>query len=238
MQTEDLFKRQFPLGMPFGLHKPSVAAIPHNGSQKIYFEETENIGLIKENVYPNFTYSRLKECLAGTPIDSFELQQTLTNSCQTESEKKLFNFYVKNHVMWNENVPILIPQAWIQWHSNTKNELRSNNSSYAGDLYRVDFVAFWNNKRYAILIDDISHYAKKNYLYWNADEEKYSMRLKEDRKLRKEGWEVFRISNWEIRNEQYISEIVNDLLSYFDINMNSNSDREREINNSISTMPF
>ncbi len=235
---EELFKRQFPLGMPFGLHKPSLAAIPDKGTQKIHFEETKEIGLIKDNVYPNFTYSILQKCLINTPIYNLNLQQTLTNICQTEWEKKLFNFYLENHVMWNENVPILIPQAWIQWHSNTKNELRSNNSSYADDLYRVDFVAFWNNKRYAILVDDISHYAKKNYSYWNANEEKYSMRLKEDRKLRKEGWEVFRISNWEIRNEQYISEIIDDLLDYFESDMSVDSSQEEQINNNFSDIPF
>ncbi len=42
------------------------------------------------------------------------------------------------------------------------------------------------------------------------------MRLKEDRKLRKEGWEVFRISNWEIRNEQLLSEILADFLEHIE----------------------
>jgi hypothetical protein len=78
-------------------------------------------------------------------------------------------------------------------------------------------MSFWNNKRFAILIDDISHYAKKNYSYWNADQEKYSMRLKEDRKLRKERWNVFRISNWELRQGEFIKELSDDLLDYIEV---------------------
>ncbi|NET01710.1 MAG: hypothetical protein F6K62_01755 [Sphaerospermopsis sp. SIO1G2] len=67
-----------------------------------------------------------------------------------------------------------------------------------------------------MLIDDISHYGKKvnSDCYWLADEENYSKRLKEDRKLRKEGWEVFRISNWEIRNKALIPEILHDLKDF------------------------
>ncbi len=117
---------------------------------------------------------------------------------------------------YNKNIPTLIPQAWIQWHSQTKKDLRQIDSKHSDDLYRVDFVAFWDNKRYAILIDDISHYGKKRNLdnNWLADEENYSKRLKEDRKLRKEGWEVFRISNWEMRRQELIPDILEDLKNF------------------------
>jgi hypothetical protein len=213
----DLFKHQFPIGMPFGIKKPHVASIPEKGSQKISFEDDQNIGVIRENVYPNFTYKNLENCLCGTPISNAELKLTLSNMSQTASEKLFFDFYSNYYDMWHREIPVLIPQAWIQWHSSTKKELRSNQASYSDDLYRVDFVAFWNNKRFAILIDDISHYAKKNYSYWNADQEKYSMRLKEDRKLRKERWNVFRISNWELRQGEFIKELSDDLLEYIEV---------------------
>ena len=111
------------------------------------------------------------------------------------------------------DVPVLVPQAWIQWHSLKKADLRAAGSSYAADLYRVDFVAFWNNRRFAILIDDISHYAVKGVGRWDANETQYSNRLKEDRKLRKEGWDVFRVSNWEIRNGG-LPEILADLREF------------------------
>ena len=122
-----------------------------------------------------------------------------------------FNAYEKKYNMTTEEVPVLVPQAWIEWHSKTKTNLRNEGSAYKDNLMRVDFVAFWKDKRFAILVDDISHYGKKNALgRWEADEEQYSKRLKEDRKLRKESWEVFRVSNWEVR-EDHTGEVLNDL---------------------------
>jgi len=212
----DLFKRQFPAGLPFGLKKPNLAFVPKKGSQTAYFEEETGIGVIRENVYPNFTYQDLDESLHGSLIRHPDLMSFLTNINQTESEKRFFTRYACDYNMQTDEVPALIPQAWIQWHSRTKRDLRSISSSYVDDLYRVDFVAFWKNKRFAILVDDISHYAKKISSRWDADEQSYSKRLKEDRKLRKEGWQVFRVSNWEMRREAFISEILVDLKEHID----------------------
>jgi very-short-patch-repair endonuclease len=117
--------------------------------------------------------------------------------------------------MVEKSVPVLIPQAWIQWHSFPKKNLRSTDSLHVDDIYRVDFVAFWNNQRFCILVDDISHYAVKNGKKWLADEESYSKRLKEDRKLRKEGWQVFRVSNWELQSPESIDDILGDLQNCF-----------------------
>jgi hypothetical protein len=75
----------------------------------------------------------------------------------------------------------------------------------------LDFVAFWKNQRYAFLVDDIGHYAVKRDGLWIADEVSYSKRLDEDRKLRTEGWYVYRISNWEIKDPQKVAEILLDL---------------------------
>ncbi|WP_202806334.1 DUF559 domain-containing protein [Planktothrix agardhii] len=98
--------------------------------------------------------------------------------------------------MRKNDAPILIPQAWIQWHSSSKDKLKPTHS-LKDDIYRIDFVAFWNNKRFAILIDGESHY---------SNQESYSKTLKEDRDLRQKGWEIFRISNWDVDNR------VNDIL--------------------------
>jgi len=96
-------------------------------------------------------------------------------------------------------VPALIPQVWIQWHSDTIEELRKWGSPYTSQPQRIDFAMFWKNKRYAILIDGIQHYASKEGSRWIASEEQYSKRLIEDRFLRMNDWRVFRISNWELR---------------------------------------
>lgn len=210
------FRRQSPAGLPFGLKKPSLAMVPESGGQKAYFEDESQIGVIRNNVYPNFTYNQLEECLSDKPIGQRDLISTLSIMNQTQCEKAFFESYVTQYNMWSEEVPVLIPQAWIQWHSKTKRDLRAKNSRYTDQLYRLDFVAFWDCKRFAILIDGIEHYGKKVRNIWEASEEDYTKRLKEDRKLRKEGWQVFRVSNWEIRERRALSEILRDLQEYME----------------------
>jgi len=217
MDANDLFREQFPAGLPFGKKKPSLALIPQQGSQKAYFESENEVAVIRENVYPNFTVQNLYSKLSGTQLAGRRLQSPLAllialgDMVETESEKRFFRHYQQQFHMTNEDIPVLIPQAWIQWHSKPKTDLRAQASSYANDLYRVDFVAFWGGKRFAILIDDIGHYGKQTWRGWAADEEAYSARLKEDRKLIKEHWTVFRISNWEMRRDEFIPEILSDL---------------------------
>jgi very-short-patch-repair endonuclease len=97
-------------------------------------------------------------------------------------------------------IPVPIPQVWIQWHSDTVEELRQSGSPFTSQPQRIDFAMFWGNQRIAILIDGIQHYASKRGSDWIASEEEYAKRLVEDRFLRSNDWEVFRISNWELRD--------------------------------------
>lgn len=138
------------------------------------------------------------------------LKKALIEICQTKYEKDFLVNYAKKYQMVSQDIPVLIPQAWIQWHSQSKKNLRDINSSLSDELYRADFVAFWNYKRYIILVDDISHYGNKKELKWYADEESYTKRLKEDRKLRIENWQVFRVSNWELRDTKKTPLILED----------------------------
>ena len=213
---KDLFVQQFPAGLPFGKTKPHVSIFSEKGVQKIKFVIVNGMGILKKDVYPNFNFRKLESAFQVDEYTNKNLRKSLANMNQTDKEKTFLIRYAKTFKMVEENIPTLIPQAWIQWHSQTKKDLRQHDSKHSDDLYRVDFVAFWHNQRYAILIDDISHYGKKKNQgkYWFADEENYSKRLKEDRKLRKEGWEVFRISNWEIRNEELMPDILNDLKDF------------------------
>jgi len=212
---QNSFDYQFPAGLPFGwVKKPSLSLIPEQGSQKPYFINDANIAVIRDNAYPNLTYQKLNQFLQNTPImKKGELLLVLRSVIQTDHEKKFFEEYLTRYDMTLSEVPVLVPQAWIQWHSLDKPNLRSQSSQYVDDLQRVDFVAFWQNERFAILVDDISHYAQKTDKGWWANEEQYSKRLKEDRKLRKEGWNVFRISNWEMRNNK-AHEILEDLREF------------------------
>lgn len=209
-QTIDLFAKQFPVGLPFGVNKPDFSITAKSGGQSLMFELKTGMGIIWQNVYPNFDFQTFQAASGISSDTNLALKNALVNMNQTENEKQFFIEYARLFQMADKFVPMLIPQAWIQWHSLTKSVLRASKRSLADELYRVDFVAFWQNQRYAILIDDISHYGVKEGQRWIADEETYSKRLQEDRKLQAEGWRIFRVSNWEIRQSK-TKEILADL---------------------------
>ncbi len=171
------------------------------------------IGIIWRDVYPNFDFPTFQAACGINSETNLALKKAFFAMNQTKYEKIFFQSYARHFGMADNHIPILIPQAWIQWHSSSKKVLQASGSSLAKELYRVDFVAFWNNHRYVILIDDISHYAIKRGNQWIADEKNYSKRLEEDRKLQVEGWNIFRVSNWEVRQNK-VSEIVIDLQKF------------------------
>jgi len=211
---EDLFAYQFPAGMPFGILKPDFSITAERERQTLKYELQDGLGLLKEKVYSNFSFRMLEAFYGLDNSTNLVLKNALVEMNQTEYEKTFFLEYARRFGMANKDVPVLIPQAWIQWHSQPKRNLRSIGGTHGDELYRVDFVAFWNSKRYVILVDDISHYAVKQQSIWRADEQSYSKRLKEDRKLRRENWQVFRVSNWELRDEEKIPGILEDLRKF------------------------
>jgi very-short-patch-repair endonuclease len=147
--------------------------------------------------------------------------------CQSQPECDFFKAYIEKYAIpyqktrtngdyfisasdFKGNVPALVPQVWIKWDNQSAKSL--NRMGYDADSpYRVDFVIFWNNKMYIILLDGIQHYANKVNGRWDADEQTYAARLKEDRLLRLQGWEVFRVGNWEIRDKTRLSAVLEEL---------------------------
>ena len=193
----------------------SKASIPST-SQSLKFEWQEGIGIIKDNVYPNFTFKNLSDMFGCTPETDESLKEALVSMNQTPCEKTFFLAYARGFEMATKDMPVLIPQAWIQWHSLIKNKLNHENILQKNDIYRVDFVAFWNNKRFAIQVDDIGHYATHNQEFniWIANEEAYVKTLKDDRDLKKESWEVLRLSNFEIKDTESLTEALNDVREF------------------------
>ena len=110
-----------------------------------------------------------------------------------------------------DKVPALIPQAWINWSSESKDTLSRTGYKESNLPYRFDFVAFWANRKYVVMLDGIEHYAEKIGVRWDAKEEKYAARLKEDRWLRIQGWNVFRVGNWEVKERDRLEQVLDEL---------------------------
>jgi hypothetical protein len=214
--STDSFAAEFPAGLAFGRSKPAVNVGSSKGRAVAEFEPSSDTRVLRSGIYPDLDFVKLTSILESSDgIDAKNrMKRTIWDMNDTECERTFIENYAKTFKMVDAHVPALVPQAWIQWHSSTKTHLRDQNSKHADRLLRVDFVAFWAGRRFAILVDDRGHYATKSGGAWAPSDEKYSQRLKEDRWLRKERWEVFRVSNWEMREPIALVEIMQDFRDF------------------------
>jgi hypothetical protein len=113
---EDLFIKQFPAGLPFGIPKPNMAAKAVDGSQSVKFEWEHGIGMIENNIYPNLSYEKLASHFKIQPkINDDNFKMSLIKMNQTDFEEKFFiNYSITFQIRDKNSVPVLIPQAWIQ----------------------------------------------------------------------------------------------------------------------------
>jgi hypothetical protein len=238
---EEIWARQYPYGgFCFGPDKPTVHIVQEKGKQVVRFEGSALNGEIRKCIYPDFSLDNWIHYLHDGIRDEwlkrlgFSEAEIVLCDCSKEAiqklidhrasgEKSFVHYFFElcpfeviretNGVTYRapEWIPTPIPQVWIQWHSDTVSELKRWGSPYSSQPHRIDFAMFWNNQRYAILLDGIQHYAIKKDEKWIASEEEYAKRLDEDRFLRLNDWYVFRISNWELRNEKRAKKVFNEL---------------------------
>lgn len=241
------FDSLFTFGLPIGLSaKPSGAVEFSAQGQTFNFDETDFVGVLRGEVYPNFCMADLSQW--ATPRDRLgkyanpvvplrtplglvraECLTILHNLCQTTSEKDFLKAYLEAFVApyarsgsrpglvsldflaMKDTIPALLPQAWVNWRSNDRDALKRMGYRYANTTMRFDFVLFWQSRNFLVQVDDIEHYAEKVDGRWDANEERYAARLKEDRLLRMQGWHIFRLSNWETRDRDRLKAVLREL---------------------------
>jgi hypothetical protein len=104
--------------------------------------------------------------------------------------------------------PALIPEVWLNYVGpertvEDEKHLRENPQ-------RVDFVLLANGKKCVIEIDGPSHYADydEGARTYSVNERLYAKNLKIERSLRRQGWEIHRFANVEVRDvpdEEFIA---------------------------------
>ena len=112
--------------------------------------------------------------------------------------------------------PALIPQVWLNYTYNPKRKPTQESNDIRDMPKRVDFFFMTHGKMHVVEIDDPSHYAiyddsKRKY---ETSEERYTSNLRAERVLRKQGFEIHRLSNWEILNakESELLQLIHDAL--------------------------
>lgn len=142
-----------------------------------------------------------------------EALEKLSNIAGSSEEKKFLNQYAEEtrdrdiDTRWHLcHWPALIPQVWVNIiHYAPTDKERADRAQQ--EPQRVDFVSFSFNKKIIIEIDGESHFTEilnlddRGMLLYEPSMEKYSLHLKKDRWLRKQGWEVWRFSTKEVKEE-------------------------------------
>jgi hypothetical protein len=95
--------------------------------------------------------------------------------------------------------PALIPEAWLNAIGADRTE--EDVAHLSENPQRVDFVLFPEWKRCVIEIDGPSHYATydEEARRYDVSEELYTKNLRIERSLRRQGWDIYRFSNQEVK---------------------------------------
>jgi very-short-patch-repair endonuclease len=96
--------------------------------------------------------------------------------------------------------PALIPEAWL--NAIGAERTVEDEEHLDENPQRVDFVLFLERRRCVIEVDGPSHYATFDEASrtYEVSEERYTRNLRIERSLRRQGWEIYRFSNYEVRN--------------------------------------
>ena len=85
-----MFAYQFPAGMPFGILKPDFSITAEKERQTLKYELQDGLGLLREKVYPNFSF-RMLEAFYGLDNSTNEVfKKALIDMNQTQYEKDFF----------------------------------------------------------------------------------------------------------------------------------------------------
>ena len=123
-----------------------------------------------------------------------DLYRRLGESLSSEPERRFFRLYfetLRNDL--GERLPAIIPQVYLHYDPYTLRELPANGSALARQ--RMDFLFLLPyRQRVVIELDGQQHYANGD----TASPRLYAEMAAEDRKLRLQGYELYRFGGYEL----------------------------------------
>lgn len=110
-------------------------------------------------------------------------------------ERTLFLWYCQLYTpSRNDSVPMLIPQVYLHYDPYTE---RKRGGRRALERQRMDFLLVNEERCIVLEVDGQQHYSTDD----RPDPTKYANMVREDRRLRLDGYEVFRFGGSEFRDE-------------------------------------
>lgn len=125
------------------------------------------------------------------------LRRRLGASLESDAEKVLARAYGEYVTAQDEPavVPALIPQVYLHYDPYTARQLRTMPGGKYLARQRMDFLLLLDNwRRVVIEVDGKHHYADGE----QASPKRYSEMVAEDRRIRLDGYEVFRFGGYEL----------------------------------------
>lgn len=151
----------------------------------------------------------------NSELSDIELHRSLyfrLFSClDSKPEKQLFRTFYRlfANVIFDSNVPALIPQVYLHYDPYTFKELHAQKRL---SRQRMDFlILFSSRERVVIEVDGIQHYSNNN----QADVKKYSEMVAADRELRLNGYEIYRFGGYEFQTTEYETILSNFFIKLF-----------------------
>ena len=110
---------------------------------------------------------------------------------------------VTDAILESLTAPALIPQVWLNCVYEPKRSPEEEKAELEYMPKRVDFLFIHRGQIHIVEVDDPSHYAKydEQTRKYEVDEERYTYNLRAERALMEQGYQIHRMSNYEIRND-------------------------------------
>ncbi|MEV5751696.1 hypothetical protein AB0L00_28080 [Actinoallomurus sp. NPDC052308] len=131
-----------------------------------------------------------------------DLYERLTASLDSDAEKIVLFVYTKYFLVGEAGGtrPALIPQVWLHYDPMTRRHRRKLNKGDVLERERIDFLMLLpRGIRIVIEVDGRHHYADDD---GRASTKRYADMVAEDRRLRLDGYEVFRFGGLELAGNQ------------------------------------
>ncbi|WP_051556555.1 AbiJ-related protein [Alkalihalobacterium bogoriense] len=145
-------------------------------------------------------------------IDS-SLHHRLWRSLGSDAERFFYQKYYDTYdFTLYKNLPVLIPQVYLHYDPYTIKQLNGNSRI---PRQRMDFLMLLpENEKVVIEIDGKHHYTKDNSK--ESCTIKYAEMVSEDRKLRLDGYEIYRIGGYELMySNQHEEEMAKNVVTNF-----------------------
>lgn len=143
-----------------------------------------------------------REGLTDTRKAPRSLYERLEHTLGSIPERVLFRSYYKLYATWRGRLPALIPQVYLHYDPYTERD-RGRRGPLARQ--RMDFLLLLpRGARVIVEVDGKQHYADGDL----ASPKRYAQMVAEDRRLRLNGYEVYRFGGAELRRDDATEEMV------------------------------